>query len=318
MSDTSEKEKPLPTNTELVLRPSTAFTKHNRDYLAKLTDFIPDIIYIYHLPLQKTLFVNKAFTDTLGYPQKDLLSGAVDWFNIFHPDDVATAPAIGAAIYELNDQGTIEYELQCMTIHGNYIWLHNKLTVFTRDIDKKPEQVLVTSHDITYRKSLEKKLMTQAYTDQLTGLLNRAKFLEKLEYKIQSKVLDFTVLFLDVNEFKCINDTYGHEIGDKVIVKIAKRLTSLLPEPHVIARLGGDEFTLILENCEDEKELKRYIKLLKATIVKTMNIGEVSIKAHVSIGSAIVKNVKNPTPPKLLKIADQAMYKAKKIFYMQD
>jgi diguanylate cyclase (GGDEF)-like protein/PAS domain S-box-containing protein len=318
MPASSKKEMPLSKkNTELILKPSTAFAKHNREYLAKLTDFLPDIIYIYHLPLQKTLFVNKAFADTLGYSQKDLLTGKVDWFQIIHPDDVANAPAIAHSIYQLADQATIEYEIQCKTVQGNYIWLHNKLTVFTRDNIGKPEQVLVTSHDITYRKNLENKLMSQAYTDQLTGLNNRMMFLEKLEKKIKSKQHNFAVLFLDINEFKPINDTYGHEVGDKVIVKIAKRLSSLLPEPHVIARLGGDEFTIILEDCECEIELKKYKDILKKHLIKEMNIGSVSLMIDVSIGCVLVKKVPNPTSSKVLKIADQSMYKAKKIFYLK-
>jgi diguanylate cyclase (GGDEF)-like protein/PAS domain S-box-containing protein len=315
MTDISKKEKPLPTNTELILKPSGAFIKHNRDYLAKLTDFLPDIIYIYHLPLQKTLFVNKAFTDTLGYLQKDLLTGEVDWFKIFHPDDVASAPAIAASISKLQDQATIEYELQCKTIKGNYIWLHNKLTIFTRDQTGKPEQVLVTSHDITYRKSLESKLMSRAYTDHLTGLLNRTVFLEKLDWKIQNEAHDFAVLFLDINEFKCINDTYGHEIGDQVILKVAKRLSSLLPEPNIVARLGGDEFTIIINDCRSKKTLTNHVNNIQETLTKKMHINDIELKINASIGSILAKHVTSPSPSKLIKIADQAMYEAKKMFY---
>lgn len=306
-----EEEKPLSKNTELVLKPSGSFIKHNRDYLAKLTDFLPDIIYIYHLSFQKTLFVNRAFTDTLGYPQKDLLTGKISWFDIIHPDDIASSPIIAASISELPDQATIEYEIQCKTIQDNYIWLHNKLTIFTRDKEGKPEQVLVTSHDITYRKNLENKLMAQAYMDQLTGLVNRTVFLEKLETKLKGDTHNFAVLFLDINEFKAINDTHGHDIGDKVIIKIA----NLLPEPNIVARLGGDEFTLIIEDCATASDLKKYINLLKQTLTKQMNIGDKSLNIHVSVGSALVKAIQDPTPSKLLKIADQSMYKAKKDFY---
>jgi diguanylate cyclase (GGDEF)-like protein/PAS domain S-box-containing protein len=317
MSATTRNQNFPPETTQLSLKPSGSLIKQNRGYLARLTDILPDIVYIYHLPLQKTLFVNKAFTDILGHSQSDLISGIVDWFEIIHPDDVANASKIAATIYELKGQATMEYEIQCRTYDGNYIWLHNKLTVFTRDNKGLPEQVLVTSHDITYRKNLEKKLMVQAYTDQLTGLLNRAMFLDQLQNRINDKSHTFAVLFLDIDEFKAINDTYGHATGDKVIIKIANRLSSLLPEPSIIARLGGDEFTMILENCENEKTLNKFTSILKETLTKTMNIGNVMIQPGVSIGSTLVKEVQNPTPSKLLKMADKAMYEAKKIFYQQ-
>jgi diguanylate cyclase (GGDEF)-like protein/PAS domain S-box-containing protein len=317
MSSMTQKNSLSSTSSELVLQESKPLVIHSRDYLARLTDFLPDIIYIYHLPLQKTLFINKSFTTILGYPREMILNGEISWYDIIHPTDQADAPKVFSQIMHLADHATIEYEFRCKPKDKDYIWLHNKLTVFSRDYEGKPEQTLVTSHDITYRKNLESKLLLQAYTDQLTGIANRTVFMETLDGMILSGCEKYVVMFIDLNEFKSINDTYGHEIGDKVIVETANRLSLAMPAPNMIARLGGDEFTVIIRDCDDKKTLARYTQKIQAQFKKPMNFGKIKLNIHVSMGSVFAGNVENPTTSKLLKLADQAMYTAKKKFYVE-
>jgi diguanylate cyclase (GGDEF)-like protein/PAS domain S-box-containing protein len=305
-----------PQNTaELLLNSNSQNKIINQNYLAKLTDFLPDIIYIYDLINQRTLFVNKAFTKILGYSQNDLLSNLVSWTDIVHDEDWNNRFEIINSIAQLKDGETIEYEIRCKTAKEKYIWLHHKLTVFTRDIKGNPEQVLVTSHDITYRKKLEVKLLYQLYTDQLTGIPNRTNFLEKLEQRIENKTFNFALLFIDLNEFKVVNDVHGHQIGDKVLVKTAKRLTSIFKSPHVVARLSGDEFTIIIDNCIDKKTLDNYVEKINRKFERKILIDTLEFTMCMSIGKILAKNIENPTCTKLLKLADEDMYEAKKRYY---
>ena len=311
MSVSLSKNRRSSSKNQLALPKQKKITQKTTHYFSRLTDFLPDIIYIYDLPREKTVFVNKSFTTILGYAQRCLLNDNITWSSIIHPVDQESAPAIGKRIMKLQDGATMEYEIQCKTAKGVYIWLHNKLTVFLRDKNGMPEQVLVTSHDITYRKTLESRLLSLAYTDGLTGLCNRTVFIEELEYRLQSKNHDFAVLFLDLDDFKDINDTFGHSVGDSAIRETARRLSNLLPHPNIVARLGGDEFTMIIDGCKNIKAVTTWIKKITNQFVDHIVAETHTFPLGASIGSVLANQVKSPTVSKLLKLADQAMYESK-------
>jgi diguanylate cyclase (GGDEF)-like protein/PAS domain S-box-containing protein len=299
----------------LATNTSTKLAPYTQQYFSKITDFIPDIIYIYDLKIQKTLFVNKSLTSILGYTQEDFMNGTVNWYDIIHPTDQKDAPNVLSKILKLLDTETIEYDIRCLTINGSYIWLHNKLTIFIRGLDNEPEQVLVTAQDISTKKKMEEKLTTQAYTDHLTGIANRTRFMEILEDKVNTGDSDFAILFLDLNQFKEVNDIHGHEIGDKVIIKAAKRLTKVFGKPHIVARLGGDEFTVIIDKCTNDIKLEKYIQNVKSAFIKVFKLGKINLSMSVSIGSVLANTLSKPSPSKLLQHADKSMYLEKKKLY---
>jgi diguanylate cyclase (GGDEF)-like protein/PAS domain S-box-containing protein len=299
----------------LATNTSTKLAPYTQQYFSKITDFIPDIIYIYDLNMQKTLFVNKSLTSILGYTQEDFMSGVVNWYDIIHPTDQKDAPNLLTKILKLLDTETIEYDIRCLTISGSYIWLHNKLTVFIRGLDNQPEQVLVTAQDISIKKKMEEKLTTHAYTDHLSGIANRTRFMEILENRISIGDSGFAILFLDLNKFKEVNDMHGHEIGDKVIIEAARRLTKVFSKPHTVARLGGDEFTVIIDKCTNDKELNKHILNVKNAFVKVFKLGKINLNIGVSVGSVIADTLSKPSSSNLLKHADKSMYFEKKIFY---
>lgn len=159
-------------------------------------------------------------------------------------------------------------------------------------------------------KKLEDELKRQALTDGLTGLHNRRSLMDSLEqyiYRAQRNNSPFVLLFLDLNKFKPINDTFGHEAGDFVLVESARRLKTIVRKYDVISRIGGDEFIIILENVAAKE---RTIARIKDELSQPYPYKSVTLKLSVSIGSAIYPN-DSQFPEELIKHADKSMYKDK-------
>jgi diguanylate cyclase (GGDEF)-like protein len=172
---------------------------------------------------------------------------------------------------------------------------------------------LISLRDITERKDLEQQLMQQALQDALTGLPNRALFMNRLELALararrrESKV---AVLFMDLNNFKFVNDSLGHEAGDQLLVAVCNRVQPCLRSEDTIARLGGDEFALLIEDVKYPSEpaylAERIVEELRAPFA----VGGQLVFVTASIGIAIGDSRQNP-PEHLLREADLAMYRAK-------
>ena len=138
---------------------------------------------------------------------------------------------------------------------GRWRWLE----AVAADLRAEPtvQGLMVTSRDITHRKELEEQLERQAFTDALTGLANRALFMQRLEKaltRVRRHGDPAAVLFIDLDDFKPINDRLGHEVGDRVLVHASERIRSALRESDTPARFGGDEFAVLLEDLGDEDD----------------------------------------------------------------
>lgn len=168
-------------------------------------------------------------------------------------------------------------------------------------------------HEITARKEAADHLVWLSYYDELTGLANRRLFMDRLQQSINltlRKNLSFSLLFLDLDQFKTVNDTMGHSTGDEVLKEAANRLLSALRDSDVAARFGGDEFALLLPETSREASVlvaEKIIKSLKNAYV----FGEQLINLGVSIGIAVYPEDGNNCEA-LIKQADSAMYYAKK------
>ena len=169
------------------------------------------------------------------------------------------------------------------------------------------------SLEIQKRREMEKELEHQAYHDALTKLPNRSLFIDRLDQALKlahrSKTI-LAVLFLDLDNFKEINDSLGHDAGDKVLIEIARRLNANLREMDTIARLGGDEFTLIVSGFEDTQFIHEVVLKLLNILQQPMNINDQELYATSSIGISIYPD-DGKTSETLLRNADAAMYKAK-------
>ena len=176
-------------------------------------------------------------------------------------------------------------------------------------------QLFITGivQDISHKRQAEKQIHRLAYFDHLTGLANRSYYQERLEDIIKSAMqrkVRFAFLFIDMDGFKNINDSFGHHIGDQYLQEIAQRLKLVAREIDFIARLGGDEFCIILNNITDEASVAEVAKRCLQKIGQPLMLNNHQIKPKASIGIALFPK-DGRSEPELLKAADAAMYLAK-------
>lgn len=163
------------------------------------------------------------------------------------------------------------------------------------------------------RRSREHQLFFQAHHDQLTGLANRSLFYDRLQHAINRQGRlghRLAVLFLDLNRFKPINDTFGHAAGDQVLRELARRLSSLLRAQDTVARLGGDEFVVLIEDVEVPEEVEVIVERIKAAVDEPINADGHSVQVGVSIGVAYYPE-DGMLIDELLAAADRKMYGSK-------
>lgn len=167
--------------------------------------------------------------------------------------------------------------------------------------------------DITLHKLAEDALRHRAYHDHLTDLPNRAMYTELLDKALsQARRHDqhCAVMMMDLDHFKDINDTYGHDVGDKLLITVAQRLRECLRKEDTLARMGGDEFTLLLPQAENLEDIAKVAEKILAALAVPICIDQKQLSTTPSIGIAVYPN-DGGSPETLLKHADEAMYRVK-------
>ena len=255
------------------------------------------------------IYVSEGAHDLLGYQVKEWLQPDF-WIQHIHPDDHGL---VVKTIMQQNQQpGDYNVDYQMRNIHDEYVWVRS---IHTIDMDKNGEkQSRGLMLDITKQKKAEDRVAYLAERDALTGLFNRRRFQEELDSRI-AYVKRFNqhdaLLFIDLDEFKYINDTLGHQSGDDCLLSVSRCLSNALREIDVLARLGGDEFAVILPNTSG-KDAKQVAENLIATIEKELILPvELSMRISASIGITLFPE-HGVTPSELLAKSDAAMYTAKR------
>ena len=171
--------------------------------------------------------------------------------------------------------------------------------------------------DISYRKSIETKLQYLAHHDSLTGLPNRLVLSERLDAAIiqaQHNHESLAVVFLDLNGFKQVNDTYGHELGDALLQQVTQRLKPLFRDSDTFARMGGDEFVVLLTQIKDRQSVVQSMARINAAMAEPFQIQGYELPSYASQGSAIYPE-DGTTAKALLSFADKNMYTNKQQYY---
>ncbi len=179
--------------------------------------------------------------------------------------------------------------------------------------DSSVKGIVSTFHDVTERKIFEKELTELAFRDRLTGLSNRANFFDHVRFALKlaaERSTSAAVIFFDLDNFKYVNDTFGHAVGDETLRAVANRVKGCLRTNDIAARLGGDEFTILIENVKDINQLLPVLERLLAALTEPIRLNGIEVNVGVSIGMAM--SVPNEDDAEsLLHKADLAMYRAK-------
>jgi len=266
-----------------------------------------DGIWDQNITTKETFFSEKWF-EMLGYDKTYFTKEIKDWKTLVHPEDLARVEARNKSSLEgKNDKYECEFRLK--TVSGDYKWIKSRgKVIFEYGI---PVRMTGSHIDISTIKEYENKLHYLAYHDTLTGLYNRLYIFEELSKYLENKrnaSVD-VILFIDVDNFKFINDTMGHTFGDKVIIRISERLSEFADENKVLSRFGGDEFIYFIKasTVEASENMARDIlKSFEDAIVIEDNI----LNFTLSIGISVAP-LNGTTIDLLLSSADMAMYRVK-------
>jgi diguanylate cyclase (GGDEF)-like protein/PAS domain S-box-containing protein len=243
----------------------------------------------------------------LGYTSAMLLR--IKLTDVIHPDDLPqTLATFDLALQQPNAIPSFE----CRVRHRDGTWRYLETTSTNLLADPNVQGIVLNSRDITERKELEAQLKHQAFHDPLTGLVNRAAFSDRAEHALtrgERHGTALAVLFLDLDNFKTINDNLGHAAGDDLLVAVAERLRACLRASDVAARLGGDEFAILLEDISDTNNVVHAAERLLESLRQPFTIEGQSINVSVSIGIAWSRAGQSAAD--LLRHADMAMYSVK-------
>lgn len=279
---------------------------YQKDLIQNIIEEAPVIIVLWDED-GKILKTNSFCIKTFGYDEEELLGKIwVDFFEVSH-----NKQRVNNIFQEIIQNGGLrEYEINFAAKEGKNLDILWSNKIIKTDRGKKV--IVSIGMDITERKKYEEKIRYLAYHDSLTGLPNRDMFSNEIECLIESKKLDkFAIVFIDIDNFKYVNDTMGHIIGDELLKYIAVKLTSYVTAPDLAARLGGDEFGLLIKNFGSEEILMKKLERLQKDLGNTWHSGIREFFISISVGAAIYPD-DGRDGGALLKKSDIAMNVAKK------
>jgi diguanylate cyclase (GGDEF)-like protein/PAS domain S-box-containing protein len=305
---------------EVANRAATAIdnTRLHRELLGSeerhrtLVEQIPAVVFTTDaIDMVNLTYMSPQIKALTGYSPDDFISGALDWFEIVHPEDQMQLVAAAGATLVSGDERSIEYRL--ITRDGRTIWVREEARLIRQEAgDRQFWQGILS--DVTIQKEMESQLIHQAFHDTLTGLPNRALFNDRVQHaqaRRWNPGSGIAVCFMDLDNFKMVNDSLGHSFGDALLQAVADRLRRSLRQNDTAARLGGDEFALLIEDVGSVAGASRLISRLLKTFDQPFSIGKHELYVTPSIGVTIA-NSKDIKDRDLLREADFAMYEAKR------
>jgi diguanylate cyclase (GGDEF)-like protein/PAS domain S-box-containing protein len=256
------------------------------------------------------LEVNRALSALLGYRGDELVRRSV--FSFVHPDD---DPTLWVEVKEVlaGSRDSARMTKWIYRKDGSSIWTDVVLSL-VRDADGTPRFAVSMVEDTTEQQRLQDRLRYQAEHDPLTGLPNRTLFFDRLEALLAAPDREVGVCYIDLDGFTAVNDTLGHDTGDKLLQAVADRLAAEVGR-HLVARMGGDEFVVLVEHSGDEPalgaELVRCAQAVLSAVRRPIRLGSHSIMVSASAG--VVQRADVGTgAAELMKAADTTLYWAKK------
>jgi diguanylate cyclase (GGDEF)-like protein/PAS domain S-box-containing protein len=260
------------------------------------------------------VYYNEGWAAILGESRREATFSEAEVREWTHPDDREVFKvALANAMKGVSESFDCEYRIQ--HVSGEWLWVHSRGKVTQRDAAGQALRMTGTSTDITKRKEAEARAEYLATRDALTGLPNRVLLNDRLEQAITNGARSRTGLafmFIDLDRFKTINDSLGHQVGDELLKRVAGRLAECIRASDTVARLGGDEFAVILENLRDDDDegAQQVAEKMISAMAAPMLINNQHLNTSCSIGISLYP-VDGRDSATLMKHADVAMYYAK-------
>ena len=276
-------------------------------YLNSLLDAIPIPIVEKKTDLTYS-HANTAFCHALGIEKKDILGKKID---DFWPEE--TVSELQRTDREILKTGKVQHYEQRMRFADNLFHSIEITKAGIMDSDGNLISIVAAIHDVTERKIYEAKIRHIAMHDPLTNLPNRRMLKEYLNHLLpiaKKQGNSLALLFIDLDNFKPINDRYGHGVGDVVLKTVADRLSSVLWESDYPCRLGGDEFAVLLGSFNDLSDIETVASKILRAIKKTVAVKELECCVEASIGVALFPDDADNLD-ELIRKSDRAMYVAK-------
>ncbi|OLE52875.1 MAG: hypothetical protein AUG51_15950 [Acidobacteria bacterium 13_1_20CM_3_53_8] len=258
------------------------------------------------------IYFSTRWKSMLGYEDGEIGACAEEWLKRVHTDD---EEALKAEIQSHIDGGSAHFEMEHRMLHrdGSYRWMLSRGMV-VRNSEGRAYRMAGSQTDITERKRAEERLLHDAFHDALTGLPNRALFMDRLSHAVErAKRHDdysFAVIFLDLDRFKVVNDSLGHSIGDELLIEVGRRLEAGMRAGDTVARMGGDEFTILLEDIKDSDVAVRMAERIQQKLVLPASLSGHEVFTTASLGIAL-STIGYQRPEDILRDSNIAMHRAK-------
>jgi len=267
----------------------------------RLVEELPLVVYVDELTEDSpNIYTSPQVEPLLGYSVDEWTADPHMFLKVLHPDDRDRVVAEARRANESGERFVSEYRV--VAKDGSVVWIRDESTTYTEDGKAVHSQGYML--DITRRREAEEELRRLAWSDPLTGLPNRAQLVEQLSAGATDA--SRALLFFDLDDFKTINDSLGHLVGDGVLVELARRIGSVIRDGDLVARIGGDEFA-VLAQMADTDLLETLAERLLAAVAEPLVLDGRELRLGASIGIATGAGAED-----LLRNADLAMYEAKR------
>jgi diguanylate cyclase (GGDEF)-like protein/PAS domain S-box-containing protein len=266
-----------------------------------------DVIFVIR-PDAVVRFVSPSVTRVFGYEARLLVGARLSDF--VHPDDV---DGVHSFLQDAASNAGVTPPAEWRMRRPDGAWLHAETIGTNLMHDPDVGGIVLNARDVSERKLLEQQLIHQAFHDPLTGLANRALFRDRVSHALtiaNRQGGSLAVLFLDLDDFKKVNDSMGHGEGDRLLVEVARRLRASARESDTVARFGGDEFAVLIEDPAPSVGHENVVERITAAMARPFIVGNSDLEIHASTGIATPST--GDTADALLRNADVAMYSAKR------
>jgi diguanylate cyclase (GGDEF)-like protein/PAS domain S-box-containing protein len=297
---------------QLAVKPLTAKLRASRLQLSLALSASRLALWDLDIPSGR-IYLSEQWNAMLGGTPGPALTTLAEMRTMVHPDDVpALDEHLEAVLSGRADKYDVDHRVR--KTDGSFFWIRSRGEVVERDAKGRALRLTGTNSDVTARKSLQQQLVHQATHDVLTGLPNRSLFHDRLNQAIARCARGGTlmaVMYLDIDKFKGINDSLGHDMGDRLLKAFSRRLADCVRTTDTVARLGGDEYAVVLEDLGLRENGARIAEKIVVAMRPEFTLENRVLAITTSVGMAFYEGGADIDQDRLLKQADEALYQAK-------